>query len=101
MPADGPVGNGTAFDATGSVPCAIGSQAMGRCLFGVIREGPGNAGVWMAIRGGLERYILFEAGVPVASNKDAAISFHKVGDLYRVSLGDERYEIPEAVVNGG
>lgn len=102
MPAGGPVGNGGPFDAIGSVPCAPSTdQSKGCCLFGVIRQDPGNAAVWMAIGGGIERHILFEAGAPVTSNRDAELSFDKVGDLYRIRIGDERYEIPEAVVNGG
>lgn len=102
MPDGGPVGNGIPFDAAGSVPCALSAdQPMGSCLFGVIRQGPGNAGVWMVIGGGIERYILFEEGVPVTSNTGSEMSFEQTDDLYRIRVGGERYEIPEAVVNGG
>jgi uncharacterized protein YraI len=102
MPEGGPVGNGTGFDATGSIPCALAAgQTSGSCLFGVVREGPGNAGVWIAIGAGAERQILFEGGVPVSANLDAPLSFEKSADLFMVRVGEERYEIPEAVVNGG
>ena len=98
----GPVGEGAAFDATGFVPCATAlGQPTHDCPFGVVRDGPGNAGVWIALGGGQERQILFEAGAPVATNIDAAVTYEKEADLFRVRIGDERYEIPEAVVNGG
>jgi hypothetical protein len=102
MPAGGPVGNGVPFDATGSVPCAPAEgQPMQSCLFGVVRDGPGNAGVWIATGTGEERQILFEGGVPVASTGGGALSYARSGDLTQVTLGAERYEIPDAVVNGG
>ncbi len=97
-----PVGEGASFDATGLAPYAreIG-QPTRDCPFGVVREGPGYAGVWIAIGGGREGQILFEAGAPVAANIDAALSFEKETNLFRIRIGDERYEIPEAVVSGG
>ena len=102
VPPGGPVGNGTPFDATGSVPCATAAGQPSRpCLFGVIRQGPGNAGVWIALGDGQERHILFEAGEPVAANSGDALSYEKDADLYLIRVGDERYEVPEAVVYGG
>ncbi|MGB5763768.1 MAG: hypothetical protein WBM58_14590 [Sedimenticolaceae bacterium] len=103
-PENGPVGNGVPFDATGSVPCAARARAgqpMRQCPFGVVREGPGNAGLWVALDDGSERQILFEGGAPVATNSADTLSFEKAGDLFLVRVRDERYEIPEAVVNGG
>jgi len=96
------VGNGTPFDATGFIPCASApDQPMRQCPFGVIRAGPGNAGVWIALGEGRERQILFEGGVPVASGPAGTLSFEKAGDLFTVRVDAERFEIPEAVVNGG
>jgi hypothetical protein len=98
----GPVGEGASFDATGLVPCAVElGQPTRDCPFGVVRDGPGNAGVWFALAGGQERQSLFEAGAPVATDIDAAVTFEKEADLFLVRIGDERFEIPEAVVNGG
>jgi hypothetical protein len=74
---------------------------MRQCPFGVVREGTGNAGVWIALGDGSERQILFEGGAPVATNSAGTLNFEKTGDLFVVRVGDERYEIPEAVVNGG
>jgi len=102
VPEGGPVGNGVPFGATGSVPCAArAGQPMRQCPFGVVREGPGNAGLWVALGDGTERQILFEDGAPVATNSADTMSFEKVGDLFVLRVGAERYEIPEAVVNGG
>ena len=102
MPQGGPVGEGATFDATGFVNCATTADApMRTCPFGVVRDGPGNAGVWIALGDGQERQILFEGGKPVSANLDAALSVQKSGDLFTISIGDERYQFPEALVNGG
>ncbi len=102
VPVGGPVGNGTPFDAAGFVPCAtdIGQTAR-QCAFGVIRAGPGNAGVWIALGNKIERHILFEGGVPVATNATARIEVESQSDPFLVSIGNERYEIAHAIVYGG
>jgi hypothetical protein len=102
VPANGPVGNGTPFDATGTVPCTIApDQPIQQCPFGVIRSGPGNAGVWIALGGGTERQILFEGGAPVTTGPSGTLSFDTADGLFTIRVDTERYEIPEAVVNGG
>ncbi|EEW24286.1 hypothetical protein Rsw2DRAFT_2802 [Rhodobacter ferrooxidans] len=102
VPTGGPVGNGVPFDATGEVPCAtVAGQPTRPCLFGVVRDGPGNAGVWVALGDGRERALLFEGGVPVSADSPEALSHEKVDDLFTVRFGEERYEIPEAVISGG
>ena len=102
MPPGGPVGNGGQFDATGAVPCrTTAGAALQQCLFGVVRQGSGNAGVWLAIGSGAERYFLFEAGEVTYSDSGAQYSVEMQGDLYIIETAGERYEIPEAVVNGG
>ncbi|QBX34352.1 SH3 domain-containing protein [Paracoccus liaowanqingii] len=101
-PDGGPVGNGTPFDATGMVPCAAtAGTSMRSCPFGVVRQGPGSAGVWIAFDGGGERQILFEGGTPVATNLDAKLTSERSGDVTLVRIGEERYEIPDALENGG
>ncbi len=102
VPEGGPVGNGTPFDATGAIPCATApGQPSHPCSFGVVRAGPGNAGLWISLGDGNERHILFESGEPVTSNSGDALSFEKREYMYYISIGNERYEIPEAVVYGG
>ena len=102
-PEGGPKGNGVLYDATGFVPCAArAGQPMQQCPFGVVREGYGNAGLWVSLEeGGSERQILFENGVPVATNSADALSFEKVSDLFMIRIGGERFEIPYAAVSGG
>lgn len=102
VPAGGPAGNGVPFDATGEVPCATATgQPMRSCPFGVVRDGPGNAGVWIALGDGRERAILFEGGVPVSADSPEALSFDKAEDLFAVRVGNESCEILEAVISGG
>lgn len=103
MPEGGPVGNGTPFDATGFVNCAVAAtDAMRTCPSGVVRSGPGNAGIWIALGNGEERQILFEGGVPVATDPPGEIRFEKSsGGDFTISIGDERYAFPEALVMGG
>ncbi len=99
----GLVGNGQRFDATGALPCApVLGQPTTSCDFGVIRERrPGYAGLWIAIGNGIERYFLFEEGKPVYSNGSGEIAVERLGDLQLLRLGEERYEIPDAVIYGG
>lgn len=102
VPPGGPVGNGVPFDATGEVPCAVTpDQPKRACPFGVVRDGPGNAGVWIALGDGRERAILFEGGVPVSADAPETLASEKTGDLFTIRVGPEIYEIPEAVLSGG
>lgn len=101
-PAGGPVGNGNPFDATGMVPCAMGdNQPMQQCPFGVIRSGPGNAGVWIALGNGEERQFLFEGGSPVATSPAVPFDVNVESDTTVLRVGTQSFRIPAAVVNGG
>jgi len=71
-----------------------------QCPFGVIREGPGNAGIWIATGSG-ERHILFEQGVPVAVTPAGDFSHDRDGDSTHIGVDGEGYVIPDAVVFGG
>lgn len=103
LPEGGPKGNGTPFDATGTVPCAAeGAAPTHACPFGVVRDGPGNAGVWIVFAPGRERQFLFEGGALAATSPaDSAPQLTRADDLLRIEVGTERYEIPEAVISGG
>jgi hypothetical protein len=79
---------------------------MGQCDFGVIREGQGNASVVISLPDGRKRTIFFANGK--ASRADvsqadapAAFSVTRESDLNIIRVGDERYEIVDAVVDGG
>lgn len=102
VPTGGPFGNSVPFDATGELPCATAaSQPKRSCPFGVVRDGPGNAGVWIVLGEGKKRAILFEGGVPVSADSPEALNFEKVDDPFTVRVGAESYEIVEAVISGG
>jgi len=95
------------FDATGQVPCAQSpAQPTGSCPFGVARAGGGYATVEITKPDGRTRAIFFALGRPVGADSSQADGYgefraSRVEDLHRVEVGNERYEIPDAVVNGG
>lgn len=95
------------FDATGKIPC---SQHKGQptqpCDFGVAREDKGAAVVLVTRPDGGKRVIFFvdgKASSADASQADAYGEFNveRENDLNLIRIGDERYEIPDAVVDGG
>jgi hypothetical protein len=95
------------FDATGKIPCAQHSgQPMGQCEFGVAREGGGNATVVVTRPDGRTRAIFFVNGRANSADTSQAdgygeFSARRESDLNLIRVGDERYEIPDAVVHGG
>lgn len=95
------------FDATGRIACAqVTGQPTGQCEFGVAREGNGNATVIVTMLDGRKRAIFFQNGAPVGADTSQAdgygeFSATKESDLNFIRVGDERYEIPDAVVFGG
>jgi heat shock protein HslJ len=95
------------FDATGPLPCAFAAgQPMGRCEFGVARAGGGYATVVVTKPDGRTRAIFFRMGRPIGADVAESegrrdFSATKDGDLHRIRVGNERYEIPDAVVLGG
>ncbi len=95
------------FDATGQIPCAQSvGQPMTQCEFGVARAGGGYATVVVTRPDGRARAIFFRMGRPIGagtSQADGMPEFRatKESDLNLIRVGDERYEIPDAVVLGG
>ena len=95
------------FDATGNVPCAqVKGQPTSQCAMGVARAGGGTATVAVTRPDGRKRFIFFEKGKATGadvSQADGNLQFRakKEADLYLIQVGDERYEIVEAVVFGG
>ncbi len=97
---------GTDYHATGDVPCSLAKgQPTGSCPFGVTRQGGGSAIVTVTKADGRTRAIVFEQGKATGADVSAAdpgeFSASREGDLTIVRIGDERYEIPDAVVGGG
>ena len=99
-------GNGD-FDATGQIPCAqAAGQQMTQCDFGVSREGGGTATVVVTRPDGTTRAIFFIDGKANSADTSQAdgypeFSTGREGDLNRIRVGGERYEIPDAVIFGG
>ena len=95
------------FDATGHIPCAVhADQPMMQCEFGVARAGGGYATVVVKKPGGGNRTIFFRMGRPIGADVSEADGYPefratKENDLHFIRVGDERYEIPDAVPLGG
>ena len=95
------------FDATGQIPCAqYSGQPMTECEFGVARAGGGYATVVIKKLDGRTRAIFFRMGKPIGADTSEADGYPefrtiKENDLNLIRVGDERYEIPDAVVLGG
>lgn len=95
------------FDATGRIPCAQhAGQPVTECDFGVSRAGGGYATVVITRPDGMKRAIYFRHGIPIGadtSQADGYGEFHaeKESDLNLIRVGNERYEIPDAIVLGG
>ena len=96
------------FDATGQIPCAQSKgQPMSQCDFGVARAGAGSGTIVVSLPDGRKRTIFFVKGNATGSDWSQADggdgTFHatKESDLYSISIGEERYEIPEAAIFGG
>ncbi len=95
------------FDATGSVPCAQSrGQPMSRCEMGVARAGGGDATVVVTKPGGARRALYFQMGTATGADTSQADGYgelraEKENDLTMIRVGDERYEIPDAVLFGG
>lgn len=89
------------FDATGKVRC--GDQW---CDFGVARAGGGFASVVITRSNGQKRALFFRMGVATGANVAEAegpreFSAKREDDNYLISVGPERYKIPDAVIYGG
>ena len=95
------------FDATGKIPCAQhAGQPTVQCDFGVARQGGGFATVVVTKPDGVKRAIFFRLGFPIGADTSEADGYgefrvEKEGDLHHIRVGQERYEIPDAVALGG
>jgi hypothetical protein len=98
---------GTTFNATGSITCVRSADAsMQSCDFGVTRSGGGNGTLTVFWPDGGTRVIFFESGTPAYFDQSAAddgkeMTVTQDVDTFIVMIGDERFEIPEAVITGG
>lgn len=108
---DRPVGGvrpqGSGFTATGLIPCARDAgQPMAQCEFGVVRKGNGNGVATVFWPDGGTRVIAFESGTPVSFDRsradgDVRMKVDRKAGLLTVTIGAQRFEIPDAVIYGG
>ncbi|WP_421659425.1 META domain-containing protein [Leptothermofonsia sp. ETS-13] len=95
------------FDASGRLPCAFSAgHPVGECEFGVARAGGGYATVVIRKPDGRTRAIFFRMGRAIGadvSESEGQLDFSvtRDGDVYRIHVGNERYEIIDAIVFGG
>lgn len=97
----------TGFHATGSVKCwNVGQSPDGQCPFGVVRRENGDADVHITRADGSKRVIYFQGGKAVGYDQNqGSLGEFKAsvsgGDNWLIQIGDERYEIVEAIIFGG
>jgi hypothetical protein len=99
---------GTVFGATGKLPCAgRAGQMAGMCRFGVVRHSDRTASVTVYWPRGGARTIFFADGAVVGvSTTDTDRSLapkivaRKSGDINLILIGNERYEIADAILSG-
>ena len=80
------------------------SQPTGSCFFGVTREGNGTGRVTVTNPDGSNRVIFFEKGSATGYDMNQAnpsdFSVKRQDDISLVRIGQERYEILDAVIYG-
>lgn len=97
---------GTSYHATGDIRCTMAAgQAAGMCPFGVRREGNGSGIVTITKPDGRTRAVFFEngkaTGADVSQADPGEFRASRESDNTIVWIGQERYEIPDAVIFGG
>jgi hypothetical protein len=96
---------GTGYNATGRVPCWTENGYVGTCVYGVRRQSGGNGTVTITKPNGRSRTIFYQAGHPTGydfSQADpASFNWKRFGDEVSISIGQETYKIPDAVITGG
>jgi hypothetical protein len=95
------------FDATGTIPCRrVAGQPTRNCDFGVAR-GPGGEATLIVTRpDGTTRALFFQNGQFLSADTSQADGYPdygatREGDLFVITVGEERYEVPDAAVFGG
>lgn len=94
------------FNATGTISCAMApGRPLGNCPFSVERAEGGTAKVVVTRPDGSKLTLYFHMGKAIAADSSEAggggpFSARKVQQLYTIQVGDERYQVEEAVVFG-
>lgn len=95
------------FDATGPVPCSKQPAGpMAQCQMGVARAGGGFATVVVTHPDGKKRALYFANGVAIGADTSEAdytgpFEAKRRMDSHDIKVGNERYEIVDAVIFGG
>jgi len=97
---------GTNYHATTEIPCSMGGGApTTSCFAGVERQGGGSGMVTVTKPDGRTRTIYFEKGRATGYDQSQAdpgkFSASRKGDTTIVHIGQERYEIFDAMLFGG
>ena len=97
---------GTGYHATTEISCTMGGGApTGSCPAGAKRQGQGSAMVTITKPDGRTRTIFFENGRATGYDQSQAdpgrFSVSRQDDLSIIQIGEERYEIPDALPFGG
>ena len=97
---------GTHYHATTEIPCSMGGGApTASCFAGVERQGGGSGMVTVTTPDGRTRTIYFEKGRATGYDQSQAdpgkFSASRKGDTTIVHIGQERYEIFDAMLFGG
>ena len=98
---------GTEFNATGKLGCARDAgQPLAQCEFGTIRNADGTAVLTIFWPDAGSRVIYFQNGNPVRYDESqadagAVMKVMKNADLFTITVGRQRFEFPEATINGG
>ncbi len=99
--------SGGVYTASGTIKCwNTGQNPNNQCPFGVIRRAGGDADVYVKRPDGSERVIYFQNGKAVGYDRSGGDhgEFNASvggGDTWLIMIGNERYEIVEAIVYGG
>lgn len=97
---------GTDFHATGTVKCWMDKDSSGsECPFGVVRRENGTADVHVTKSDGRTRVIYFQEGKAVGYDESQAdpgeFTATQQEDTWIIFIGEERYELFEAIIYGG
>ena len=96
---------GTHYHATTEIPCSMPGARPASCFAGVTRQGGGSGAVTVTKPDGRTRTIFFEKGRATGYDQSQAdpgrFSASRKGDATIVRIGQERYEIFDAMLFGG
>lgn len=98
--------SGGVYTASGYIKCwNNGQNPDNQCPMGVIRRSGGDADVYVKRPDGSERVIYFQNGKAVGYDHNQGdhgeFSASVGGDTWLIMIGNERYEIVEAIIYGG